>query len=217
MGPARISLESLTPRPGIREQNLPTSKTTPTTSPCATMPTRRRSPRELPLCVISDARAGDVDRRGCIVNLGGRRGDALDPISVRGICVASEGRIFCSAGAISAVLGTGREGAPFLLFLLRAHPYRAPAPGRHDEWPELCRRLSRSARQAPERPHRGLAARRRADCARDRRRRGSIRGRFLRVCRAPFASGSDPALSARCRAFPAASDACLSPVPVVVM
>ena len=78
----------------------------------------RRSPRELPLYVVSDARTGDVDRRGCIVNLGGRRGDALDPISVRGICVASEGRIFCSAGAISAVLGTGREGAPFLLFLL---------------------------------------------------------------------------------------------------
>src|SRR5262249_1228770 len=61
---------------------------------------------------------GDVDVHGCITNLGSKGGGPLDSVSVRGICVSSEGRIFCSAGAISAILGIGREGAPFLLFLL---------------------------------------------------------------------------------------------------
>lgn len=78
------------------------------------------APNTLPLYVVTDAPADAVDANGC-PRAGASQSAALDPLSVKGICVAQDQRILCSAGAIDAAFGKSSDSArivsPFLFYL----------------------------------------------------------------------------------------------------
>jgi TPR repeat protein len=88
----------------------------------------------LRLVVVRDALVGHVDASGCptsdesTASVQPDPNARLDPLSVRGVCVAEPGGVSCSAGALDALLEDERDPNPTALFLL-AHEFAHVAQG----------------------------------------------------------------------------------------